>query len=728
MMRRVSVMLALALLTVVVTASPAAANLGESATEVTASPTTSSYGSAVNFHVTVTDESGSCDTGQCDTPRGQVHLWYSDPNRPFDETKVKFLEANLVGFISLDRSTIDVDYCCLPVGTWRVRAFYVPPDVVFGPGNYQGEFDASSGDTTVTVERSFSLTSLTQSSTSSAVGDSVMFTAQVSRTGLHASATKPSGTVDLVETTSSGTSTRTVFLNQSNGTATFTVSDLTPGSHTFHARYQGDGNFAASQSSPAITHTVGKRESTSSVLVSPASAVFGQTVTFSATVAPDSGTGTPTGSVTFQATDDSGTVTLGTRSLSGGTASLTKSDTPVGSFIVRAVYAGDGTFEGSTSNGVGLVVSKAQSSTQLGASPTSSTYGQNVTFAAAVLPVSPSTGSPSGTVQFRDGDTVIGSGSISGGVATFSTAALPAGTHEITALYSGDGGFAGSTSTGLSLVIAKADTSTVVTSSSPSPAFGEAVTFTATVSALPPGAGAAPTGTVQFKDGTADLGPPQPVTSNTATFTYPGLTGGSHAIIAVYTGDANFNSSTSPALFPTVVCDTTISGLAGKVTVSATGSTCIDNASVSGNLTIPAGAKVSITNAEIAGSLSSDGAALLAVCGSSVGGSVKVSNTSGFLLMGDPGRGCLGNRLKNSVTLSSNQSALMLGGNDIKANVKVTGTRGAGPLPQDTRAQIEANTIRGGLTCSNNIPTATDNGRPNTVRGKRSGECAAAGF
>jgi hypothetical protein len=330
-------------------------------------------------------------------------------------------------------------------------------------------------------------------------------------------------------------------------------------------------------------------------------------------------------------------------------------------------------------------------------------------------------------VQFKDGTSDLGTRAVSGGVATLSTAALSAGTHQTTAAYSGDGSFQPSTSTILSFVVEKADTSTVVTSSASSPAFGEPVTFTATVSALPPGAGA-PTGTVQFKDGTANLGPPQPLTSNTAIFTYSGLTAGTHAIIAVYTGDTNYNASTSPALFPIVTCDRTITGLADRVIVSATGSTCIDNASVEGTLSIPAGAKVSITNSEIAGSLNSDGAALLAICGSSVGGSVNVSNSTGFVLLGDPGRACLGNRFKNGVTLSSNQSGLMLGGNFIKTNVNVTGTRGAGPLPQDTRAQVEANIIGGGLACSNNVPTATNNGRPNTVSGRRTGECASPEF
>lgn len=516
-MRRLCIIVILALVAVIVAARPAAANLGESNTSIGVQPSTSAYGQTTQLTGTVSDSSGSCLTnGICDTPRGQLHWWYADPNRPFDETKVKMAEADLVPFGTQDRSTAEADYCCLPVGTWLVRGFYVPPDSVFGPGNYQGEFDASSGDTTAVVTKGGTSTSLSQSSASSAVGETVTFTATVSTSpAVSASAAKPSGTVDLIETLASGTSTRTVTLNQSAGTATFTVSNLTAGSHTFRARYQGDGNYNTSDSSPPITHTVAKRPSQTSLSTSATSVVFGQSVTFTAAVTPAAGTGTPTGTVTFEASDALTTVTLGTRSLSGGSATLATSILPVGSYLAAAVYSGDGTFDESVSNTVGVSVSKGQTSTGVSASPASSTYGQSMTFSASVSPVSPATGSPSGTVQFKDGGTALGGPRpISNGVASLSTATLPAGTHEITAEYQGDGNFETSTSSPLSYVVSKADTSTVATPSVTSSEFGDPVTFTATLSVVPPGAGA-PTGTVQFKDGTADLGrrsrcPPTP--------------------------------------------------------------------------------------------------------------------------------------------------------------------------------------------------------------------------
>ncbi len=84
--------------------------------------------------------------------------------------------------------------------------------------------------------------------------------------------------------------------------------------------------------------------------------------------------------------------------------------------------------------------------TSLIASLNPSTYGQNVTFTAAV---SSEGATPAGTVTFKDGATTLGVGTFSGGVATYSTAALALGSHSITAEYGGDGNFAVSLSTAL---------------------------------------------------------------------------------------------------------------------------------------------------------------------------------------------------------------------------------------------------------------------------------------
>src|SRR5262249_23723077 len=74
------------------------------------------------------------------------------------------------------------------------------------------------------------------------------------------------------------------------------------------------------------------------------------------------------------------------------------------------------------------------------------------------------------------------------------------------------------------------------------------VTFTATVSAVAPGAGI-PTGTVQFRDssvsgGTFNIGPLVPLVNGVATVTESNLSPGNHTITAIYSGDGNFNPST----------------------------------------------------------------------------------------------------------------------------------------------------------------------------------------
>src|SRR5207244_607253 len=91
----------------------------------------------------------------------------------------------------------------------------------------------------------------------------------------------------------------------------------------------------------------------------------------------------------------------------------------------------------------------------------------------------------------------------SSGVATFTTATLTLGSHAITATYGGDTNFTGSDGTTTQTVLA--GTATVVTSAPNPSVFGQPVTFTATVTAVPPGTGT-PTGTVTFAEGTTTLG------------------------------------------------------------------------------------------------------------------------------------------------------------------------------------------------------------------------------
>jgi hypothetical protein len=165
----------------------------------------------------------------------------------------------------------------------------------------------------------------------------------------------------------------------------------------------------------------------------------GQSVTFTATVTGDS----PSGTVNFK---DGGTTIAGcgAQALSGGAATCTTSGLSVGSHSITAVYGGDTNNQASTSSVLTQTVNQATSATGLGSSANPSSAGQAVTFTATVTGAS-----PSGSVDFKDGGTMIGgcgAQTLSGGTATCTTSGLSAGSHSITAVYSGDTDNTGSTS------------------------------------------------------------------------------------------------------------------------------------------------------------------------------------------------------------------------------------------------------------------------------------------
>jgi hypothetical protein len=264
-------------------------------------------------------------------------------------------------------------------------------------------------------------------------------------------------------------------------------------------------------------------------------------VTFTATVTPTSGTGTPTGTVQFF----DGTTQIGMGSLNAtGAAAFTTSGLAVGNHAITARYLGDTIDLGSTSAPQTQVVQNSTTTT-LASSLNPITPGQNVTFTATVTR-SPGTGTPTGTVQFFDGTTLLGTANLNpSGTATFKTNKLAAGSHAITAQYLGDPTDAGSTSQALVQVV---ETSTkTVLASSPSPStYGQTVTFTATVT--PTSGSGTPTGTVEFFDGTTLLGTATLNTNGKGTFTTSSLAVGNHAITVKYLGDTIDLGSTSATL------------------------------------------------------------------------------------------------------------------------------------------------------------------------------------
>jgi len=117
--------------------------------------------------------------------------------------------------------------------------------------------------------------------------------------------------------------------------------------------------------------------------------------------------------------------------------------------------------------------------------------------------------------------------------------------------------------------------------------------------------------------------------------------------------------------------------------------------------------------------VTSTGGGIFALCSSKVTGDVSVSKATGFVVVGDPGDdACGGNTLGHNLTLSSNTSGVEVSHNpSIGGNLSVTGTKGIGPFGDDTRAEIEANTVKGSASCSSNTPASTNDGQSNTVTG-----------
>ncbi len=127
-------------------------------------------------------------------------------------------------------------------------------------------------------------------------------------------------------------------LNASTGAITGTATATSTQTVTFEVT-DAQGETATK----ALTFQV-KAGSTTVAAVNPTSTTLGSSVTYSATVAPKSGGGTPSGSVTFSI--DSATMCSAT--LSAGTASCTSSAAPAAADTVVATYSGDATFAAST--------------------------------------------------------------------------------------------------------------------------------------------------------------------------------------------------------------------------------------------------------------------------------------------------------------------------------------------------------------------------------------------
>ena len=341
-------------------------------------------------------------------------------------------------------------------------------------------------------------------------------------------------------------------LSSGIATCTLTNTQLAVGSYTtVIATYPATTNFKTSKSATGSL-TVSKATTTTTLAVSPATAVYGneQAVTLTATVASTT-SATPTGTVTFK---QNTTTLCASVSLSNGvaTCTLTARQLTAGTYTkLTAAYAASTSFNASTSATKSLAVAKEPVTLGLTVNPSSVIYGVESTTTLFTWTATPQyTGTPTGTVSISANGTSLCS---SVAVATAkckpsSNWALTPGTYTVTATYAASGNFTGTTTFG-SLTVTKAASTAGLTTPPTAGTYGDesALLFKPTAVSSPTG-GTTPTGTVTVtatKSGTV-----YPLCTYTlgtsATACSPGdeaLPLGTYTIDAAYNGNTNYQAS-----------------------------------------------------------------------------------------------------------------------------------------------------------------------------------------
>jgi hypothetical protein len=241
-------------------------------------------------------------------------------------------------------------------------------------------------------------------------------------------------------------------------------------------------------------------------------------------------------------------------------------------------------------NTIGVLLHSSQdlTTTTLVSSVNPSVVGQAVTFTATV---SSTTGTPPNgeVITFKNGSAVLGTATLSGGMASLTTSSLPAGIFTITANYPGDSAFVASTSPGLRQVVnstTKSATATTLVSSLNPSVYGQKVTWTATVTTS---GSVPPTGNVSFKWNGNSIGSATLNASGVATLTRSNLNADTYPLTAVYAGDASNLGSTSAVVNQVVTQAISSAKLTSSPNPSTSGQAVIFTATITSSTVRPTG-------------------------------------------------------------------------------------------------------------------------------------------
>jgi subtilase family serine protease len=417
-----------------------------------------------------------------------------------------------------------------------------------------------------------SSTALTITPTTSTHGDNVTVSVAVtsSATGT------PSGSVSLVtNSTLSAYQGFTALTLDQNGKASASINSLPGGTYTITAKYSGDGIFAASESA-ATTVTVATEASSTPLSLqylmygSGTSFSSGDSVPFGSAVYADvipagasGSSGVATGTVTYL----DGNKALGSVALSAsGTAEYIASNLSLGAHTFTASYSGDSSYRASKSATISFTVVKGDTFSFAEATGSfSGNYylGQDIVLVSATDPYTSGSVSPTGTmtITLSNGTTKVCALSAWSQWAISSCdlgSNLPLGTYSFTATYSGDSNFNSSDYTGsfnvVSTSLINSTTTFAITSPTDTSKITDStpVTLTATVKG-PSGSTVAPTGTVRMWDAYYVSSTAATLVAGsgaiaTATFMLTPADLASYStneLAAAYSGDANYNASTS---------------------------------------------------------------------------------------------------------------------------------------------------------------------------------------